>query len=145
MTVLQQLTDDMKTAMKAHDSASLEVIRFLRAEIKNAQIDGAGDDDASVQKVIASQVKKTTEAVQEFQNAGRADLAASEQAKIAIMQKYLPAQLSDEQLEQIAREVIASSGEVKNSGQLIGQVMKKVAGQADGARVKALVERLTAA
>ena len=142
MTLMQQLTEDMKAALKAHDSERLQTVRFIIAEVKNAQIDGAGSDDASVQKVIASLVKKSNDAVSEFAAAGRDDLATSEKGKIAVMQKYLPAQLSDEKLRAMVQEVIDGAGKGAKPGQLIGQVMKKVAGQADGARVKQLVTEI---
>ena len=143
MDIKDQLMEDMKAAMKAHDMEQLGTIRFLRSAIQNAQIDGAGDDDASLQKIIASQVKKTKEAIEEFNAAGREDLAKAEQAKIAVMKKYLPAQLSDEELKAIIAKVKAEVT-TSNVGQLIGQVMKQVAGRADGARVKELVEETAA-
>ena len=142
MTISEQLLADMKAAMKAHDSDKLATIRFLRSTIQNAEIDGASDDDASVQKIIASQVKKSKEAVAEFQAAGRDDLAESEQAKITVMEGYLPAQLSDEQLQAVVTQVVQAAGSGANVGQLIGQVVKQVAGQADGGRVKAMVEQV---
>jgi uncharacterized protein YqeY len=141
MTIKQQLLEDMKTAMKAHEAERLGVIRFLMAEIKNAEIDGAGSDDASVQKIIASQVKKSQDAVSEFKKGQRDDLVASEEAKIAIMQTYLPAPLSTSELEEIVTQVLAELGEVKNPGQAIGAVMKQVAGRADGNQVSALVNQ----
>ena len=142
MTISEQLMTDMKTAMKAHDSQTLEVIRFLRSSIQNAQIDVAGNDDSSIQKIIASQVKKSKEAVAEFVKAGREDLAGQERSKIQVMEKYLPTQLDDTALETIVREVLGDTPDKSKTGQLIGLVMKKVAGQADGSRVKAMVEKL---
>ena len=79
----------------------------------------------------------------EFQAAGRDDLALDENKKISVMEKYLPRQLDDAQLEEVVKEVLTSASS-DNIGQLIGQVVKKVAGQADGARVKAMVEKLKA-
>ncbi len=144
MTLEAQLMDDMKTAMKAHDMETLQVIRFLRSTIQNAQIDGAGNTDGDLQKIIASQVKKSKEAVNEFEAAGRSDLAAQEKAKIQVMEKYLPQQLSEAQLDEVVKKIIAEASDTSNSGRLVGQVMKQVAGQCDGARVKAAVERLLA-
>jgi len=132
----------MKTAMKAHDATKLEVIRFLRAEIKNAQIDGAGSDDAAIQKVIASQVKKSKDAVAEFEAADRGDLADAERAKIAIMEQYLPAQLSDEELEKVIRDLMAQASDAVNPGRLIGMAVQKVAGQADGGRIKQMIDKI---
>ena len=143
MSISEQLMADMKSAMKAHDTQTLGVVRFLRSTIQNAQIDGAGNSDSEIQKIIASQVKKSKEAVAEFKAAGRDDPATEEEAKIAVMEKYLPAQLSDGELEKIVREVLENAGGEQNVGKLIGQVMKQVAGGADGARVKAMVTKLS--
>jgi uncharacterized protein YqeY len=142
MSIKQQLIQDMKEAMKARESERLGVIRFLLAEIKNAEIDGAGDDDESLQKVVASQVKKTKEAIADFTKAGRDDLVTSEQAKIKVMETYLPAQLSDEELEEVIKKVMADVP-TANQGQVIGQVMKQVGGRAEGKRVGELVRKLS--
>ena len=141
MTIQQQLVEDMKTAMRAHEMEKLTTIRFLLAEIKNAQIDGAGETDADLQKVIASQVKKSKEAAAEFVAAARQDLVAAETEKIAVMEAYLPQQLSDEALEKLVRETLSENTGL-NFGQLMGQVMKKVAGRADGKRVQALMVQI---
>jgi hypothetical protein len=138
MNLQEQLLDDMKQAMRAKDTVKLGVIRFLRSEIKNFEIDNGTQDDAGIQKVIASQVKKIKDAVEEFRTAGREDLVESEEAKLVFMQAYLPEQLSDEELETIVAKVVESSDE-KNMGKLIGLVMKEVTGKADGGRVSALV------
>ena len=143
MTIKEQLMTDMKEAMKARDQERLTTIRFLMAEIKNAEIDGASEDDANAQKVIASQVKKLKDAMADFKAAGREDLLPAEEAKIAIMEKYLPEQMSDEELKTIVEEVLANAGDTSNQGQLIGQVIKKTAGQADGGRVSAMIRELT--
>ena len=142
MSLTQQLTDDMKAALKAKDADSLTTIRYLLSQIKNAQIDGAGDDDASIQKIIAAQVKKSQDAITDFVKAGRQDLVDIEQQKISQMKKYLPAQLDDAQLEQIIQQLKQELGSNIDTGRLIGQVMKKVGTQADGHRVKELVTKL---
>lgn len=138
MTLQEKLLDDMKQAMRAKDMVKLGVIRFLRSEIKNFEIDNGELDDAGIQKVIATQVKKITDAVVEFKNAGREDLVKSEEEKLVFMKTYLPEQLSDTELEQIVTKVVDSSDE-KNMGKLIGLVMKEVTGKADGGRVSAMV------
>ena len=142
MSLTQQLTDDMKAALKAKDADSLTTIRYLLSQIKNAQIDGAGDDDTSIQKIIAAQVKKSQDAITDFVKAGRQDLVDIEQQKISQMKKYLPAQLDDAQLEQIIQQLKQELGSNIDTGRLIGQVMKKVGTQADGHRVKELVTKL---
>lgn len=138
MDIKTQLLEDMKQAMKAKDMDTLGVIRFLRSEIKNFEIDNGDQDDAGVQKIIASQVKKLKDAVTDFQKAGRTDLVDAELGKISVMEKYLPEQLSDADLEKIVSEVLESVEET-NVGKLIGLVMQKVAGRADGGRVSALI------
>lgn len=143
MTIKEQLLNDMKEAMRAHDSNRLGVIRFLMSEIKNHEIDGGATDDTTLQKVIASQVKKSKDAVADFLTAQRQDLVDDENAKISVMEAYLPAQLSDEKLEKIVKEIISAVGENKNPGQLIGAVVKQVAGQADGARISAMIKKIT--
>lgn len=138
MNLQAQLLEDMKQAMRDKDMDKLGVIRFLRSEIQNFQIDHGEQDDAGIQKIIASQVKKLKDAVSEFKAAGREDLVSQEESKIAIMESYLPEQLSDMELEKIIDDVIASA-EDTNMGKLIGAAMQKVAGKADGSRVSALI------
>ncbi len=145
MTLKEQLTNDMKDAMRAREMEKLQTIRFLLSEIKNYEIDHETVAEADLQKVVTGQVKKIKEAMVEFQNAGRDDLVAEEMKKVAIMEKYLPQQLSDAELETIVSETVKEVGEVKNPGQLIGAVMKKTAGQADGKRVQEMIKKLIAA
>lgn len=141
-TIKTQLLEDMKTAMRAHETESLGIIRYLMSEIKNYEIDNGEQDDTGIQRLTASQIKKMRDAIEEFKTAGRDDLVQAEEAKIAVLEKYLPAQLSDEELAQTVATVIAELGADQaqaNPGQTIGAVMKKVAGQAEGQRVKAMV------
>lgn len=140
MTIKQQLTEDMKSAMRAKEMSKLTTIRFLLSEIKNYEIDQGEQDDAGIQKVIASQVKKMNDAIADFLAAGREDLVAEEKEKVAVLSAYLPEQLSDAELEQVVIATIADVG-LNNQGQLIGAVMKKVAGRADGNRVSAIVKQ----
>lgn len=140
-----QLLEDMKSAMKAHEATRLGTIRFLMAEIKNYEIDNGEQDDAGVQRLAASEIKKMRDGIEEFRSAGREDLIPDEEAKIEVLSVYLPKQLTDEELEKIVVEVLAEMGEngSANPGQAIGAVMKKVAGQADGNRVKEAVIKAT--
>lgn len=138
MSLESQLMDDMKQAMKSKDTVKLGVVRFLRSEIQNFKIDNGEQDDKGIQKIIASQVKKMKDAVTEFKKAGRDEMVAEEEAKILIMETYLPEQMSDSELEAIVSKVVDAT-EDKNMGKLIGAVMKEVSGLADGNRVSALV------
>lgn len=131
--------DDMKTALRAHDTARLNTVRFLLSELKNWEIDHGEQDDAGVQAVIAREVKKQKDALNDFKNAGRADLVTEVEAKIVVMESYLPKQLSDEELQKIVQKELAAS-EKKDFGAVMKAVMAQVKGQADGARVSALVK-----
>ena len=140
MPFKQDLMQDMKEAMKAHDATRLSTIRFLLSAIKNAEIDkGSELTDAETQKIIAKQVKQMKDAIEQFKAGGREDLVTEEEAKIKILESYLPDQLSDEELALVVEKVIAEPGEVHNPGQVIGRVMKQVVGRADGSRVSKIV------
>lgn len=141
MSLKDQLMEDMKNAMRSRDSAKLDVIRFLRSEIKNIEIDHGDQDDAGVLKIVARQIKSMKDANTEFINAGREDLAKENDSKIAILETYMPAQLSDVELEEIVKSTIESS-EDKNMGKIIGQVVAKTEGKADGGRISQMVRKL---
>ncbi len=136
-----QLVEDMKTAMKAHDSVSLGVIRFLLSLIKNVEIDHGEQQDAGVVTIVQTEIKKTKEALVEFQKGGRQDIVDQELAKIQVMEKYLPTQLSDEELMAKIKTIRESSGEA-HPGKLTGLVMAQVRGQAEGNRVSALIKQV---
>ncbi len=138
MDIKSQLTEDMKQAMRDKDTDKLGTIRFLLSEIKNVEIDEGVQDDAGVQKIISRQIKQIRDARSDFERAGRTDLVEQEDAKLAVLEAYLPAQLSDNELEALVDEAIAESAD-KNMGKIIGAVMQKAAGQADGGRVAAAV------
>jgi uncharacterized protein len=139
MNLQTQLTEEMKQAMRDRDMVKLGVIRYLRSEIKNHEIDHGEQDDAGIQKIIASEVKKVKDALADFKKAGRDELVDQEEAKIAIMEEYLPEQMSDDDLVVVIDRVIAESDE-KHMGKIIGAVMKEVAGKADGGRVSQLIK-----
>lgn len=133
-----KLTEDMKQAMRAHDADKLGVIRFILSLIKNVEIDHGVQDDPGIVKIISGEIKRTKDALNDFQKAGRQDLVTQETAKIAVMESYLPAQLTDAELKVIVDQVKAESNET-HPGKLTGLVMARVAGKADGARVAQLI------
>jgi len=143
MSFSQQLIDDMKQAMKAGDKVKLSVIRFLRSEIKNYEIDHGEQDDAGIEKIVAKQVKQVKESIAEYQKAGRDDLVSEEEPKLKILEEYLPEQMSDEELQVVIDEVL-STMDNPEIGPAIGQVMGKVQGKADGSKVSALVRQALA-
>ncbi|MDR0463113.1 MAG: GatB/YqeY domain-containing protein [Pseudomonadales bacterium] len=142
MTIKQQLMEDMKTAMRAGDAVARDTIRFLMSEIKNVELDNGEQDDQGVQKIVASQVKKIKEGIEEFKKAGRDDLIVDEETKVTVLENYLPKQLSDAELEEAVKKVLAENADNTNKGQVIGLAMKAVDGQADGGRVSAMVNKL---
>ncbi len=141
MSLKEQLVEEMKQAMKSGDKVRLEVIRYLRSIIQNYEIDHGEQEDEGVQRLVAQQVKQSKEAIAEFKKGERQDLVDAEEAKLAVLMEYLPAQQSDEELEQVVRKVIADTG-ADQPGPIIGQVMAKVKGQADGGRVAQLVNQI---
>ncbi len=145
MSLSQRITDDMKEAMKTKNNATLSTLRLLRSSLKNKQIDLQHElSDEEVLAVIKTQVKQLNDSIASFQSGGREDMASAAKAEIAVLEHYLPAQMSDEQLEQVVKEVIAQTGALgkQDIGKVMGAAVKAAAGQADGARIKSIVERL---
>ena len=139
MALQLQLTEEMKSALRAGDKLRLDVIRYLLAQIKNVEIDHGPQDDASIQRIIATQIKQSREAITDFERGHRADLVESEQAKIAVLQSYLPQQLSEAEVSAIIKTVITQHPDL-GVGPLVGQVMQQVRGQAEGSLVSRLVQ-----
>ncbi len=144
MTLRERITEDMKTAMRAGDKDRLGLIRMLQAAIKQREVDERIQlDDAQTLSVIEKMIKQRKESVAQFQSGGREDLVAKENAEIAVLQGYLPAQLSEAELDAIVKDAIASTGaaSVKDMGKVMAIVKQKAAGRADmgavGARIKA--------
>lgn len=136
-----QLTNDMKQAMRDRAMDKLGVIRFLLSDIKNYEIDNGPQDDKGIQSIISKQIKQIKDAIADYEKADRQDLVDQEKAKIVVLEAYLPAQMSDEDLTQAVQAVIAANPGMQ-MGQLIGMAMKQVDGNADGGRVSAMVKQL---
>jgi uncharacterized protein YqeY len=144
MTLKERISEDMKTAMRSGDKDRLAVIRLLQAAIKQREVDERITlDDAQVTSVLEKMIKQRKESMTAFEKGGRADLVAKENAEIVVLQPYLPAQLSDAELDALIAEAIASTGaaSIKDMGKVMGVVKSKAAGKADmgavGARIKA--------
>ncbi len=144
MTPKERITEDMKTAMRSAEKDRLAVIRLLQAAIKQREVDERITlDDAQVLAVLEKMIKQRKESIVAFEKGGRADLVAKENAEIAVLQPYLPAQLPDAELDALIAEAIASTGaaSIKDMGKVMGVVKSKAAGKADmgavGARIKA--------
>ncbi len=144
MPLKDQITEDMKSAMKAGEKDRLKVVRLIRAGIKQIEIDQRIElDDVAVLGVIEKMVKQRRDSVEQFQKGNRNDLADIELAEIVILDTYLPEQLSDAEVDALIDAAIAATGaeSIRDMGKVMGQVKSEAAGRADmgavGAKVKA--------
>lgn len=147
MSIKDLLTEDMKQAMKDKESGKLRlsVIRMARANIKNIEIDEKRElNDDEVLAVLMKEVKMRQDSAEEFAKAGREELVEQAKQEIAILRKYLPEQLSDEELRAVVEEAVAETGAVgpKDMGKVMAAVMPKTKGRADGKRINAMVLEL---
>ena len=148
MPLKNQITEDMKSAMKAGDKDRLKVVRLMMAAIKQVEVDSRSElDDAGVLGVLEKMVKQRRDSVEQFEKGGREDLAASERAEIEVLQAYLPEQLTVDEIAALVDEVIAATGaeSIRDMGKVMGQIKARAAGRADMGAVSATVkERLNA-
>lgn len=147
MSLKEQLTNDMKEAMKAHEKERLAVIRMVRGAIKQQEIDGKTElDDEGVIAVMSKEIKMRKDSLAEFQKGGRDDLVAKTQAEIDFLMPYMPAQLSEDEVRKLVQEAVAQTGAatVKDMGKVMGVLMPKVKGRADGKLVNMIVRDLLA-
>jgi uncharacterized protein YqeY len=148
MSLKGQITEDMKSAMKAGEKDRLKVVRLIRAAITQIEVDTREElDDAAVLAVLAKMVKQRRDSVEQFEKGDREDLAAIERAEIVVLNDYLPEQLSAEELAAMVDEVIQATGAegIRDMGKVMGQIKAKASGRADMGAVSATVkERLNA-
>ncbi|MGH1646899.1 GatB/YqeY domain-containing protein [Enterococcus gilvus] len=145
MSLLTTLNEDMKQAMRAKDKETLQVIRMLKASIQNEQIKKGQDlNDEEELTVLSREMKQRRDSLAEFEKADRTDLADKVKKEIVIVENYLPAQLSEEEIRAIVTEAVAKTGasSPKEFGKVMGAVMPKVKGKADGNQVNAIVKEL---
>ena len=138
MSLKAQLMDDMKAAMKAKEDGKqkLAVIRMVRSAIRQTEIDGQKElDDNDIIALISKEVKMRKDSIDEFKKGGREDLVAQTEAEIAVLMPYLPEQLSEEEVRALVKEAIAATN-------VMGQLMPKVKGRADGKMVNTIVKEL---
>ncbi|MFA5070510.1 MAG: GatB/YqeY domain-containing protein [Patescibacteria group bacterium] len=143
MTLKERLEEDYKTAFKQGRHLAVEALRMLKAEVKNAEIAKRKDfDDHDVLEVILRVAKRHQDSITAFNKGGRQDLADHEKEQLAVLQAYLPAKLSEEELRDIINELIAESGAKgpADFGRVMGSVMKQVKGQADGTLISKIVK-----
>jgi uncharacterized protein len=144
MALKDRITEDMKTALKAADKERLGTIRLALAAIKQREVDERITlDDAQVLAVLDKMIKQRREAITQFQSGGRADLVAKETAEIAVLQGYLPAQMSEAEIDELISEAIAATGasSVKDMGKVMALVKPKAQGRADLGAVSARIKQ----
>ena len=143
MALKDQLEADLKAAMKQKDVLKVSVVRMLKSAIKYREIEVLKTlDDAGIQAVVGSEIKRRRDSVDQYRQGGREDLASKEEAEIAMLQGYLPAQLSPGELERIVDAAIARAGAQgpKDMGKVMKEVLPEVQGKAEGKAVSELVK-----
>jgi uncharacterized protein YqeY len=143
MSLKDDITADMKEAMKAKDSARLGSIRLLQAAIQRKEVDERITlDDAQVLAVVEKLIKQSRDAIKQFNEAGRTELAEKESADVAVWEKYLPEQLSDAEIDALVKEALEQSGasEMKDMGKVMGILKPRLQGRADMGQVSARIK-----
>ena len=146
MPLLDQVKQDVTTALKAGDRERANALRLITNELQKAHKEASGKEADEV-AVLQRERKRRLEAAEAYRDAGRADLAAGEQREAELIEEYMPAQLSEDELHAIVGDVVAETGAAspKEMGKVMSMVMPRVQGRADGKRVSAVVrEKLTA-
>lgn len=143
MTIAAQIEQDIMVTMKAREQEKLDALRMVRAALKNEQI-AVGHElaDEAVHKVLGRLLKQRQEAAQQYRQGGRTEAADKEDREAKLIESYLPAQLTDEEIKtMVAQAITATSARgPADFGKVMGAVMKTVAGRADGTRIAALVK-----
>ncbi len=149
MSLEQKIMADMKTAMKAKDKISLRGIRAIKSAILLTKTDGSGKelDEAGEIKLIQKLVKQRQDSFDIFTKQGRDDLAQIEKEEMDVLKKYLPAQLSPEELTPIIQDLITKTGasSMKDMGKIMGMASNQLAGKADGKTISSIVKQLLSA
>ena len=144
MSLQEQIMDQMKTAMKAKDTVALESLRAIKSAILLAQTSGVGGSlsEADETKLVQKLVKQRKDSAAIFTEQGRDDLAAPELAQAAIIEQFLPEQLTEKEIEKVVVQTIDQLGAegMKDMGKVMGMVSKELAGQADGKTISAIVK-----
>ncbi|MGP4107227.1 GatB/YqeY domain-containing protein [Virgibacillus sp. L01] len=145
MTILEQLNQDMKQAMKNKDKDTLSVVRMVKASIQNESIK-LGNKELSEEEeitVLSRELKQRKDSLQEFKSAGRDDLVKKLEIEINILQEYMPEQISETELEALVQSTIqeVNATSKKDMGKVMSAIMPKVKGQADGAQINRLVQK----
>jgi uncharacterized protein YqeY len=147
MALEQQIQEDIKAAMKSHDAVATAATRAIKGEILLFKTSEGGSkevSDGDILKMIQKLIKQRKESAEQFTAAGRQELADNELAEAAVMEKYLPKQLSEAEVEDKVKEIIAQVGatSIKDMGKVMGAANKALAGQSDGRTISTVVKKL---
>lgn len=147
MSLQSKINEDLKKAQKEKDVKTISVLRLLNSAIKNLMIEKKVEkeaelEDAEIEKLIKTQIKQLKDAVKDFIAGGREDLAEATRAEMDILNEYLPEGLNEEEVRKIVKSQIAEFDDAtsNNFGQIMGRVMKEIAGRAEGDAVKKIIE-----
>lgn len=146
-TLRDRLETDLKAALRAGDTIARDTIRFTLAALKNAEIEKGGPlTPAEELALLQREAKRRMESIEQFRAGNRQDLVEREEAQLAVLRRYLPAPLSDEELAKLVADVIAETGAqgIKDMGKVMPVAMERVAGRADGRRVSTVVREALA-
>lgn len=148
ISLLERIDGDLKQAMRDRDEVAKLTLRSVKTAVTEAgkRGDGAAEDDEAVMVILQQEAKRRRDAASEYERVGRADRVEQENAELAILARYLPKQMDDDQLEAIVREVIVEVGatSMRDMGRVMPAVMSRVDGRADGKRVNLVVRKLLA-
>lgn len=149
MTLFDQISEDIKAAMKARDKVRLETLRNIKKVFLEAKTaPGANDrlEDEKALKILQKLAKQGKETAETYAQANRQDLAEAESAQVKVIEEYLPKPMSEAEIEQAVRAIITQTGatSMKEMGKVMGMASKQLAGKADGSAISAVVKRLLA-
>lgn len=145
MSFAQKITEDLTKAMKARETLRVSCLRLLKTALKNSEIEKGHElKDEEIQSIVSSLIRKGQEAVKEFRQGGREDLASKEEAEINILYGYLPEQLTPGEIEKTLREIISelSAEGLKDVGKIMKVAMPRMAGKAQGREVSEIARKL---
>jgi uncharacterized protein len=147
MSLRARMEEDMKAAIRARDTETRDALRYVLSAVKNAEIDKRADlTEEEELRLLRTQVKQRQDSIDQFRKGGREDLAEKEEAQVRILKRYLPQQMSDEELDEFVRAGIAEAGAAspKDMGKVMGLLSAKAEGRVDGLRLSTAVRNALA-
>ena len=147
MSLIDNITSDIKEAMKVKETAKLSALRMLLAALKNKKIELKQEDDLNDEQtiqIIKSEIKKRKDSIIAYEEGNRVDLAKKENAELEILSKYMPEQMSEKAVNEVVKKIVSSLGDVgpTDFGRVMGAAMKELKGQADGTVVSEAVKKV---